>query len=183
MGDEEDEYNSFSMSIYLEKGGTLSSMISKSQASELLKIKLSGHMDARDFDFIKWDCMKIQEIDLSEVVIDNYKGVEGTQEGEDINYAANEIPPGAFFYWKNVHKYVYDGMPADEGMATLKKIFLPHGIKAIRRNAFARASSYIDGDVHDFKPYICHPSTLRNGGIPMMFRLQSYKEIGIYARD
>ena len=128
-----------SLSLSLERGGTLSSQVSKSQASQLLKLKLSGHMDARDFDYIKWDCMNIEEIDLSEVVIDSYYGVEGTQEGENVGYAANEIPSGAFFYWKNVHKYIYDGMPIDEGMASLKKVILPKGIKAIRRNAFARA--------------------------------------------
>lgn len=44
---------------------------------------------------------------------------------------------------------------------------------------------YIDGDVHDFKPYICHPSALLTGGIPMYFqsyRQQRYKESVIYAR-
>lgn len=134
----EDDYDT-SASIYLEKAGTLSSKLSKSQASELLKLKLSGHMDARDFDYIKWDCMKIEEVDLSDVVIDSYSGVEGTEEGNNKTYAANEIPSGAFFYWKDCHKYNYDGMPIEEGMVTLKKVVLPQGITAIRRNAFARA--------------------------------------------
>ena len=64
-----------SLSIYLDRAGTLSSKISTSQASNLLKLKLSGHMDARDFDFIKWDCMKVEEVDLSDVVIDSYRGM------------------------------------------------------------------------------------------------------------
>lgn len=135
---DDDEYET-SASIYLERAGTLSSKISKSQASELQKIKLSGHMDARDFDFIKWDCMKVEEVDLSDVVIDSYTGVEGTEEGNNKSYAANEIPSGAFFYWIDCHKYNYEGMPIDEGMPSIKKIVLPNGIKAIRRNAFARA--------------------------------------------
>ena len=136
----DDGYNTeTSGSVYLDRGGTLSSMIPKSQASELKKLKISGHIDARDFDYIKWDCMKIEEIDLSDAIIDKYTGVEGTEEGNNKTYAANEIPSGAFFYWQNVHKYVYDGMPIDEGMASLKKIVLPKGIRAIRRNAFARA--------------------------------------------
>lgn len=133
-----DEYET-SATIYLERAGTLSSKLSKSQASELLKLKLSGHMDARDFDFIKWDCMKVEEVDFSDVVIDSYTGREGTEEGNNKTYAANEIPSGAFFYWINTHKYNYDGLPIDEGMPSLKKIVLPNGIKAIRRNAFARA--------------------------------------------
>lgn len=134
----EDNYET-SASIYLEKAGTLSSKLSKSQASELLKLKLYGHMDARDFDYIKWDCMKIEEVDLSDVVIDSYSGVEGTEEGNNKTYAANEIPSGAFFYWKDVHKYTYDGMPIEKGMESLKKVVLPQGITAIRRNAFAGA--------------------------------------------
>lgn len=137
--DEEDGGAGASASIYLEKAGTLSSKISKSQASELLKLKLSGHMDARDFDFIKWKCMKIEVVDLADIVIDKYVGADGTNEGYDATYEANEIPLGAFFYWTTSRKYNYEGMPKDEGMASLKKIVLPQGIKAIRRNAFARA--------------------------------------------
>lgn len=144
----EDDYDT-SASIYLEKAGTLSSKLSKSQASELLKLKLSGHMDARDFDYIKWDCMKIEEVDLSDVVIDSYSGSDGTNEGYDASYGANEIPLGAFFYWVNSYKYNYAGRPSDEGMPSLKKIILPQGIKAIRRNAFARAYNLTEINIPD----------------------------------
>ena len=98
------DINQTSISVNLQQAGTLSSKIVKAQASNLIKLKISGHMDARDLDYIKWDCMKIEEVDLSGVVIDNYYGKEGTQEGELVNYAANEIPSGAFFYWQNVVK-------------------------------------------------------------------------------
>jgi hypothetical protein len=127
------------VSVYLQQAGTLSSIISKTQASNLLRLKISGHMDARDFDFIKWDCMKVEEVDLSEVIIDSYSGLEGTEEGNNKTYAANEIPSGAFFYWRDVHKYIYDGMPIEKGKESLKKVVLPQGITAIRRNAFAGA--------------------------------------------
>ena len=137
------------ISVSLQKAGTLSSKISKTQASNLLRLRISGHMDARDFDFIKWDCMKVEEVDLSEVIIDSYSGVEGTEEGNNKTYAADEIPSGAFFYWNDVHKYVYDEMPVDEGMASLKKIVLPNGIKAIRRNAFARAYNLTEINIPD----------------------------------
>ena len=116
---------------------------------ELLKLKLSGHMDARDFDYIKWDCMKIEEVDLSDVVIDSYSGSDGTNEGYDASYGANEIPLGAFFYWVNSYKYNYAGRPSDEGMPSLKKIILPQGIKAIRRNAFARAYNLTEINIPD----------------------------------
>lgn len=137
--DEDENKDDESLSIHLDKAGTLSSRVSKSQASNLLKLKVSGHMDARDFDFIKWKCMKIEVVDLADIVIDKYVGADGTNEGYDATYEANEIPLGAFFYWNTSRKYNYEGMPKDEGMASLKKIVLPQGIKAIRRNAFARA--------------------------------------------
>ena len=128
-----------SRTLHLDKAGSLSTLLPKSEADKVVNLKLSGHMDARDFDYIKWDCMGVEVVDLSDVVIDSYTGVEGTMEGKNVSYANNEIPYGAFFYWSDAHKYVYDGMPKDEGMASLKKIVLPQGIKAIRRNAFARA--------------------------------------------
>ena len=86
--DDDDNVTGNIVSINLERAGTLSNKLSKTQASELLKLKLSGHMDARDFDFLKWDCIKIQQIDLSDVVIDSYSGGEGTEEGTNKTYAA-----------------------------------------------------------------------------------------------
>ena len=183
------------LSIHLDRAGTLSSKISTSQASNLLKLKLSGHMDARDFDFIKWECMKVEEIDLADVVINSYYGREGTQEGENVSYAANEIPSGAFFYWKNVHKYVYDGMPIDEGMPSLKKIVLPQGITAIRRNAFARAYNLTEINIPegveaiDYVSFaICTsleelylPSTLKTVGQLAFADMKSIKEFSVAA--
>ena len=125
--------------IHLETAGTLAENISTSESNDILDLTITGHMDARDFDFIKWHCMKVENVDISGVKIDAYSGADGTNEGYNDTYAANEIPLGAFFYWTSSNKYDYEGMPSDEGMPSLKKIKLPDGIKAIRRNAFARA--------------------------------------------
>ena len=194
-GSDDDDGYETSASIYLERAGTLSSKISQSQASELLKLKLSGHMDARDFDFIKWDCMKVEEVDLSDVVIDSYAGIEGTEEGNNKTYAANEIPSGAFFYWENVHKYNYDGIPIDEGMPSLKKIVLPNGITAIRRNAFARAYNlteinipegveaidYVSFAICTSLEHITLPSTLKTVGQLAFADMTSLRKVYVNA--
>lgn len=125
--------------VNLESAGKLKEKLNNTNSGEILDLKISGYMDARDFDFIKWHCMKVRNVDLSEVKIEAYTGSDGTNEGYNDTYAANEIPLGAFFYWTTSYKYNYEGMPSDEGMPSLKSIKLPNGIKAIRRNAFARA--------------------------------------------
>lgn len=132
-----DSTNTELFSAYLSKAGMLSSLLSKSDAKEILKLKLSGHMDARDFEYIKWNFTRIQVIDLSDVVIDAYSGDDGPNEGNDDIYVANEIPAGAFFFWSTSKKHHYTGMPKNEGMSSLTKIILPKGVKSIGRKAFA----------------------------------------------
>ena len=99
--------NGISRIINLKTAGTLSSFISDDEAPNIGELKLSGHMDASDFSFIKWNCMKIEVVDMADVVIDKYKGANGTNEGYDATYNANEIPLGAFFYWNTSKKYDY----------------------------------------------------------------------------
>ena len=130
--------NISSATISIKQAGALSSLLSEEEASNLIRLKLKGHIDARDFDYIKWHCLKIEVVNLSEVTIDEYSGIDGTNEGYYHIYPENEIPLGAFFYWTKA-KYAYYGVPSDEGMPSLKEIILPKGIRAIRRNAFARA--------------------------------------------
>ena len=90
----------------------------------------------------------MQAIDLSEVRIVAYSGDEGTNEGYAEDYAADEIPQGAFFYWyqriENGDIVDNDQTHSDEGMPSIRSVKLPSGIKAIRRNAFARAYNLTD---------------------------------------
>ena len=78
---------------------------------------------------------------------------------------------------------VYNSPPHYCWRASLKMVGL--GCADLERTPFGASDSshslddghpslYVIGDVHDFKPYICHPSALLTGGIPKMFRLQSY---------
>lgn len=130
--------------IYIKAtAGDVKNLLSSYDCSTITSLKISGHIDASDFRFIKWNCINLEHIDISDVVIDYYYGPNGTNEGYDEKYPANEIPQGAFFYWmdtvENGVVFENDERFFDEGMSSLKSVKLPVGITAIRRNAFARA--------------------------------------------
>ena len=131
------DVNTNTFSAYLSKAGMLSSVLQKSDAREVFVLKLSGHMDARDFNYIKLYCTRIQTVDLADVVIDAYTGENGTNEGYDETYLANEIPAGSFFYWSSSKYHSFSGMPKNEGMSSLTKIILPKVTKSIGRKAFS----------------------------------------------
>lgn len=113
----------------------------------ITEITVSGDIDARDFDTMKWNLQKIQNIDISDCVIKHYEGKYGTNEGyyEDNNeysiYKANEVPIGSFFYWMFHFFRTFPQEFYDEGMKSILRVKLPEGITAIKRNAFARAYS------------------------------------------
>ena len=105
-------------------------------ARNFTNLKIHGEMNARDFYFLKNFCTMLEYLDISDVKIKEFYGPYGTMhdfhgmdEIRDIQYEADEIPSGAFFYW----------IPKDEGMPSLREITLPENIVKIRRNAFARA--------------------------------------------
>ena len=121
--------NNSSVSVNVDEAGLLSQALQHYTSNQIKKLTISGYINARDFRFIKSNCVSLEEINLSNVIISSYKGNSGTNEGYDYYYASNEIPLGAFFHW----------VPVDEGIPSLKKVVLPENIVAIRRNAFARA--------------------------------------------
>ena len=105
-------------------------------ARNFTNLKIHGEMDARDFYFLKTFSTMLEYLDISDAKIKEFYGPYGTMHDfhsmaqlKDVQYDADEIPSGAFFYW----------IPKDEGMPSLREITLPEGITRIRRNAFARA--------------------------------------------
>lgn len=129
--------------ICLPCAGSLEKELEGCDFDSITCLKLSGPMDARDFNFIRWNLQNMEDLDLSDVVVVAYSGDKGTNEGYNASYAADEIPLGAFFYWcdhiENGTIIENDQKHFDEGMPSLRRVTLPSGIKAIRRNAFARA--------------------------------------------
>lgn len=102
-------------------------------------ITISGTMDARDFNTLKWNFRKLENVDLTEVEILEYSGTNGTVEGYSYSYSANELPLGSFFYWQSHYLRTFPSELFDEGMPSLKSVKLPSSIKSIGRNALARA--------------------------------------------
>ena len=131
------DFRTKTFSAYLSKAGMLSSVLPKSDARDIFALKLSGHLDARDFNYIKWFCTRIQTIDLADVEIDAYTGDNGTNEGYEESYLANEVPAGSFYYWSTSKYHSFSGIPKNEGMSSLTKIILPKGIRSIGRKAFS----------------------------------------------
>lgn len=154
-----------SATISIRQAGTLSLIISEEDTSNLIKLKIKGHMDARDFEFFRRNLRYTEVVDLSEVIIDLYYGAGGTHEKRDVDlYAPNEIPPYAFTYSNG---FFYKSSP-------IKEIILPEGIKGIGEYAFTNANALIyikipEGveAIKDYTFYACYslerielPSTL-----------------------
>src|SRR5574344_1809300 len=112
------------INIHVNSASDLSLAMAEYNRNAVSSLKITGRINARDIKYLKEHCTSLANLDLSEVVIDEYDGRIGTNNGEECKYEANESPLGAFFLWS----------PEDEGMPSLKKVILPEGITAIRRN-------------------------------------------------
>ena len=198
---------------YLTKPGILYQLYKNDYSKEygeeiwddVVKIKIDGVIDARDFSTLKWNFRKLQDLDISGVSISEYRGEHGTNEGyynmaeypEYSVYNANEIPIGAFFYWERNDIREFPQELFDEGMPSLHSIKLPEGIKTIRRNAFARAYNLREINIPEGvetvemvalrycmgveKLYL--PSTLKNIGWLTFTEMPMLKEVHIAAKE
>lgn len=102
----------------------LSHSISQNAVS-IQKLKLKGSIDARDFRFMRDAMPALNEVDLSEVTIVAYTGMDGTIPNENRVYPANTVPDNAFERAACKSDYVL-----------LKKIVLPETTTAIGTLAF-----------------------------------------------
>ncbi|MBC8006124.1 MAG: leucine-rich repeat protein, partial [Verrucomicrobia bacterium] len=110
--------------------GNLKSILSN-QLSTTTDLTLIGTIDARDFRTMRDDMPALTEINLSDVIIKEYIGTEGTvMENNSVTYPANEIPSYAFFTTN----------PSD-GKYSLKAITFPQTLNSIGSFAFGRCTS------------------------------------------
>lgn len=84
-----------SRSIYAITPGTLSTLLSVDEKDSISDLKVSGNIDARDFKFMRDEMALLNSLDISDVIINEYNGNEGTHYNI-INYPADEIPSMSF---------------------------------------------------------------------------------------
>jgi len=109
--------------------GTLSTTFSANELASIVKLTLTGTIDARDFKTMR-DLMPIlANIDLSGASIVAYTGTEGTNGTSSISYMANAIPQHAFV----------DG--SWQGKTSLTSVVFPLSTTVISSSAFFRCSS------------------------------------------
>lgn len=105
------------------------------------RLKITGHIDARDFKTLKDATMSVtQELDLSEAKIDEYIGTKGCYSpiesdmfvgnAKNVRYPANELPIHAFTLVADntLTKWHF-------GSSTLRKLVLPANISRIGPDA------------------------------------------------
>jgi len=111
--------------VNVTTAGTLSTLITSSEATTITTLTVSGSIDARDFVFMRDNMSILASIDLNSVTIKAYTGTAGTYSGVTISYPANELPLCAFY---NANTISYK--------STLATIKLPTTLKSIGGSAF-----------------------------------------------
>lgn len=108
--------------------GTLSSLLTTTEKLTVTKLNLTGTIDARDVKFMRDSMSLLADIDLKDVSIAEYTGINGTMGPFDWSYPKNTFPDGAF------SKVLIEN-------STLKSIILPSSLTSIGRNAFGFCTS------------------------------------------
>ena len=127
LGDDPDEIFD-PICIESTQPGLLRELLRDYSPGDVNDLIITGVLDARDFNTLKSTYTSLSYLDISDTRIAAFSGDGGTDTNTTV-YREDELPLGAFFYW----------VPVDEGMPSLTEVILPKSIKAIGRNAFARA--------------------------------------------
>lgn len=121
-----------SKSIDVTNSGTLSTLVSQVERNTVTHFTITGNIDASDVKFIRDEMIKLKELDISNVKINSYSGVNGTY--SSTYYPENEMPEYSFYYGNgNARK-------------DITKISLPNTITSIGAYAF-RACTGITGSL------------------------------------
>ncbi len=109
--------------------GQLSSSISTEVLNTILKLTLTGTIDARDFKTMRDKMPILAELDISGANIVAYSGKEGTSVWDNQVYPANTIPESAFLI-----KSPWNG--DFSGKTSLKSVILPSSLLSLGYYAF-----------------------------------------------
>lgn len=111
--------------------GSLASMLSTIEKTNIENLVISNTIDARDFVTLRDSMPNLTVLDLSNVKIMEYVGNQGTAGIMPYTYKNNEIPINAFF---DKSKMI--------GKGSLTNIILPYSSTSIAQNAFT-ACTYL----------------------------------------
>jgi hypothetical protein len=110
--------------------GTLTSVLTSQEKTDVTNLTLTGYIDARDVKCMRDELQNLTVIDLSQAVINPFTGVGGTADPTvSVSYPANEMPQYSF--------YNYSGGP---GKTKLVNFTLPNSITSIGLRAFSNCS-------------------------------------------
>lgn len=101
----------------------LRTKFSSKQLNTITRLIIQGTIDAQDIRFMRDSMPQLSYLDMSNVIIAEYKGDKGTMMYQPTNYPQNEIPISAFSIY-------------GKGKKTLKNVILPYSITSIGELAF-----------------------------------------------
>ena len=137
---------------YVPKGGTLSKLISPSEAAGIRNLELQGKVNAVDFRYLRDSFPNLGLLNLSGASIVRYTGREGTEKGFTV-YKANSIPAYAF---------CPPGVDSTRqtGGRRLRTVVLPKDIKVIGQDAFKGCGNLYVLKLSQSEPPMLEPGAL-----------------------
>jgi hypothetical protein len=118
--------------------GSLSTILTPTELSNIINLKLTGTIDARDFKTIRDQMPLLSWLDIRDVTISAYTGTGGTGGESNISYAANKIPQ--YGLCNPIYSSVNE---------ILQSVLLPISVTAIGNNAFASCIGLKDIQIPD----------------------------------
>jgi hypothetical protein len=119
-------YSAVSKTVNVTTAGTLSTLLTATEKSEVTNLTVTGTIDARDFRFIRYNLTALSALDLKSASIVAFIGNGGSLPWS-ASYLANELPARAFSDYNNHY-------------TVLKSIILPNNITKIDEDAFKLCS-------------------------------------------
>ena len=90
-------FGQLSKTLNVTSAGSLSTLMSVSEANTVTNLTLTGNIDARDVAFLRDKMLLLSVLDMSGVTIKPYSGIQGTYTISTIVYPANELPLCSFY--------------------------------------------------------------------------------------
>lgn len=115
--------------INLTTAGTLSSSLTASEKSTILKLIVTGNVDARDFKCVQKELTNISVVDMSAAVIQSYTGNLGPNPSS-VTYPGNQVP-----------EYAFCDYATQTGKSTLVNFSFPTTATSIGNQAFYGCSA------------------------------------------